>query len=261
MCVCHSVGVDNPSGRGGGDRFAEEAHRLLPAARAVADPSRLRIMLLLAERDATVSDLASTLQLPQPRVSGHLRLLTDAGLVQSARRGRWRYYALRADRTELLLAGLHSAADTAPTHDEPGAGLATDDPERRARRCYDHLAGAAGVQLLDALLRRGWLIPGPNQPQTQPRYTLTESGTQALAERDTDLNQATTTRRVFAYGCADWTERRPHLGGALGHEITATLERAGIITVPRDTRAVTVHAPLTTWLDTDRRHPHPDRVS
>jgi hypothetical protein len=118
---------------------------------------------------------------------------------------------------------------------------------RQGRTCYDHLAGVVGVELLDALLQRGWLeeSAGP-----RPRYHLTSSGRQALQSRDVALPDMQKTRRQFAYSCLDWTERRAHLGGALGAAILQALSASGYVRRHHTSRAVVLPKPITGWLDT-----------
>jgi hypothetical protein len=117
---------------------------------------------------------------------------------------------------------------------------------RQARTCYDHLAGVAGVQLLEALCQRGWLEV---QAGTRPIYQLTSHGIQACAARGVDIVQSRMARRAFAYGCLDWTERRPHLGGALGAAILAAIVAYGAIRREHASRTVGLLKPLTDWLD------------
>ena len=121
-----------------------------------------------------------------------------------------------------------------------------DMPIRHARTCYDHLAGIAGVQLLDALLERRWLAAedGP-----RPRYALTRIGEAALRARGVPLDAAQQARRMFAFGCLDWTERRPHLGGALGAALLHALEEAGVIHRDGMTRTMLLAKPLDAWLN------------
>jgi hypothetical protein len=118
---------------------------------------------------------------------------------------------------------------------------------RQGRTCYDHLAGVVGVELLEVLLRRGWLeeSAGP-----RPRYHLTSSGRQALQGRGVALPDAKKVRRQFAYGCLDWTERRAHLGGALGAAILQALSDSGYVRRDRKSRVVVLRQPITGWLDT-----------
>jgi hypothetical protein len=117
---------------------------------------------------------------------------------------------------------------------------------RQARTCYDHLAGVAGVQLLDALLERHWIEP---QDHGCVGYRLTPQGTAGLAARGVDISHLSKARRSMASDCLDWTERRPHLAGALGAVILATLSTSGFIRRVPGSRTMTVLQPLTRWLD------------
>jgi DNA-binding transcriptional ArsR family regulator len=192
-------------------------------ARVLAHETCVRLVDALGAGETTVTDLASRLGLEQPRVSAHLALLREAGLVDCRAAGRQRLYALRGQGAALALAALRTlAADVAgPTAGgaraaPPGGG----SPIRLARTCYDHLAGVAGVQLLDTLLDRDWL------DRTEGReLRLTDRGAGALAAAGVDLEAAQRSRRAFAIECPDWTERRPHLGGALGASLLAALLR------------------------------------
>ena len=120
---------------------------------------------------------------------------------------------------------------------------------RQARTCYDHLAGVAGVQLLEEVLRRGWLEPAGNEEG----YRLTSLGDWAFANRDIDLAVGRKGRRRFAYGCLDWTERRFHLGGALGAALLNALQAQGAVCRQPGGRAVTLQQRLTHWLDQESR--------
>jgi hypothetical protein len=126
----------------------------------------------------------------------------------------------------------------------------SDLPIRHARTCYDHLAGVAGVHLLDTLLERGWLAPRTIfDDRERTLYDLTRDGETALRARNVDIDTARKARRRFAFACLDWTERRPHLGGALGVAILHALEAAGAIQHDDVSRTVSLHAPLDAWLD------------
>jgi hypothetical protein len=118
-----------------------------------------------------------------------------------------------------------------------------DTPLRRARTCYDHLAGVAGVALLDGMLAHGWLVPRAR------RYAITARGADALLRRGVDLIAADASGRVFARRCVDWTERRPHLAGALGAAVLGRLTRDGVVHRTPRSRVVAVRRPLTGWLD------------
>ena len=105
---------------------------------------------------------------------------------------------------------------------------------RHARTCYDHLAGRLGVTLTDALLNQGYLTEGEQD------FALTESGQIALEKLGLDVGAAQKKKRAFARRCLDWSERRPHLGGALGAALLVYFEEEGIINRVPESRIVTV---------------------
>jgi DNA-binding transcriptional ArsR family regulator len=202
----------------------QEAEAVAAIARALGDETRVRLIDELAAGEATVSDLASRLGLDQPRVSTHLGVLREAGLVEVRPEGRQRAYALRGQVPAMALATLRTltSANGAPTsYRLPGPTVRTlrdTSPLRQARTCYDHLAGVAGVELLDGLLSRSWLDGTDGRD-----LRLTETGARALAAAGVDLDAARRSRRAFAIRCDDWTERRTHLGGALGASLLVAM--------------------------------------
>jgi DNA-binding transcriptional ArsR family regulator len=226
-----------------------EMQAIAESAQALADETRLRLLAILRDGDATVNDLAERVGLAQPRVSTHLAVLRRAGLVSVVTAGRQRTYHIDAERIGAMFAALGGTMATTIMHPtrsaEAARAVERDIPIRQARTCYDHLAGVAGVQLLDALLTRGWLMleDGP-----RPRYRLTPAGETALRARGVDLESARRARRMFAFGCLDWTERRPHLGGALGAAILINLEEAGTIRRDSAGRTIILTQPLDAWL-------------
>jgi hypothetical protein len=123
-----------------------------------------------------------------------------------------------------------------------------NSPIRQARTCYDHLAGVVGVALMDAMMQRDWLEVS-KEAKGRTHFRLTPAGQQALTDRGVDLLPARNTRRMYAYGCVDWTERRFHLGGALGASILDALRTAGVVQQQSGTRVVTMLKPFAGWLD------------
>ncbi len=123
-----------------------------------------------------------------------------------------------------------------------------DSRLRRARTCYGHLAGVAGVALMDKMLGLGWLEEDP-LPASGNRvgYALTLKGLQAMAERGVEFAAKSTGE--FAFGCLDWTERGHHLGGALGRAVTAFLSAQGFVGRATGTREVTLQGSPDLWLD------------
>jgi hypothetical protein len=125
-----------------------------------------------------------------------------------------------------------------------------DEPMRHARSCYDHLAGVAGIQLSEALIRHDWIEPITDQRgRHQPAYALTESGRAALAARGVALPSHDGTKRRFAFACPDWTEPGAHIGGALGAAILDRLVEDGIVTRLPGDRTLILSGDLDAWLD------------
>jgi DNA-binding transcriptional ArsR family regulator len=194
-------------------------------ARVLAHETCIRLIDALTGGEATVSDLACRLDIDQPRVSTHLGLMRDAGLVECQASGRHRVYALRGQEPAMAVATLRTLAASVAGGDPAAPGSAPppagDAPVRRARTCYDHLAGVAGVRLLDELVARGWLAAAAGR-----ELHVSDPGAQALARAGVNLPMARRSRRALAIHCPDWTERRPHLGGALGAALlTAMLDQ------------------------------------
>ena len=125
-----------------------------------------------------------------------------------------------------------------------------DSRLRRARTCYGHLAGVAGVALMDKMISLGWLeedmLPGPSN---RVAYNLSPKGLRAMAERGVEVAAAGNSSGGFAFGCLDWTERRQHLGGALGRAITTFLAEQGFVGRTPGTREVTLSSSPEVWLD------------
>jgi DNA-binding transcriptional ArsR family regulator len=216
-------------------------------AGTLGDPTRLAILAALLEGEATVSDLAARLGLAQPRVSTHLARLRAVGLVSRASMGRHRTYRAETARAKPLLDALYATGPAAVARPSARAGSERrrDTPLRRARTCYDHLAGVAGVELLEALRARGWVRAAGG---SGPGFALTARGERELARRAVDVPGARASRRRFATACLDWTERRPHLGGALGAGILDALCRRTYVRRHARGRDVQIVKPLAGWL-------------
>lgn len=223
--------------------------KLIQFIRALADETRLRILSALCEGQATVTDLVVDLDLPQPRISSHLAVLRQAGLVSVQVAGRQHTYGVDRKRIGAVLAALQSLLPQQdqfpPTSAQAGREVRRNTTLRQGRTCYDHLAGVAGVTLLDGMLRKGWL---ETESTERPRYRVTRQGEQALQSRGVDLDKVKKARRQFAFGCLDWTERRPHLGGALGAAILSSLDHQGYVKRRPASRALTLVQSVENWL-------------
>lgn len=132
------------------------------------------------------------------------------------------------------LEALQRLAKPAPTG---SLGAATAAEQLRfARSCYDHLAGRLGVAITEGLVQRGHLQAEPDA------FSITPSGEQWFASLEIDITCLRTARRGFALQCLDWSERQPHLAGALGAALLARCLDAGWVSRRRGTRALTLTA-------------------
>jgi DNA-binding transcriptional ArsR family regulator len=185
-------------------------------AQALADPLRLAVLHQLMGGPATVSDLASATSATQSNLSNHLALLRERRLVRAERQGRQVVYAVRDATVAELLESLARVAGA-----RPAKATRTTPAIARARTCYDHLAGRLGVGIFDALVAREALFL--TAPVERSRHMAPAGGVvPGPAARDIfgtlgiSLDEVRRAKRRFATACVDWTERRPHLGGALG---------------------------------------------
>jgi DNA-binding transcriptional ArsR family regulator len=212
--------------------------RILALAQALADPLRLAILQRLLEGPASVAVLMAITDAAQSRVSNHLALLRESDLVRRSRLGRQAIYELSNPLVAELVESLVSVADDTSRALRPSAPLVV------ARTCYDHLAGRYGVALFAALVAAGALAYPAATPVGRAGDTaqpaLGPSAETAFGALGVDLAQATRTRRRLAIACVDWTERGPHLGGALGAALWRSLVERGWLLRQPGTREVIV---------------------
>jgi len=188
-------------------------------AALIGDPARANMLTgLMDGRALTVSELAEAAGVSLPTASGHLAKLDAAGLVLARKQGRHRYYQLSDHDVALVLEGLMGLAQrTGAVRTRTGP---RDAALREARICYDHLAGERGVALMSSLVRRGWL-----SCDSEPE--LTEAGRNGFGALGLDITALEAGRRPLCRSCLDWSERRSHLGGALGAALLASIVARG----------------------------------
>jgi len=202
-----------------------EAPGAAAIAQALADPTRFEILERLSNGPAAVSELVSVTGEAQSKVSNHLAVLRDRGLVAATRIGRQRLYEVADPSVGQLVESLVLIAGRGPARVEMSPSLA------RARTCYDHLAGRLGVAIFDALVARR-AIAHPTARYRGP-VELGPVGPRVFDDLGVDLDEARRERRQFATACGDWSERRPHLGGALGAALWArALEQGWVVRKP-----------------------------
>lgn len=206
---------------------------LAQVAASMAEPARARMLCCLMDGHArTATELAAVGEVAASTASAHLARLSAQGLVACVAQGRHRYYRLAGAEVGQALESLLVLAGRPRVRFEPS----TPAPLREARRCYDHLAGHWGVRLHDHALRGGWVVPQPDEPRG---YALTDAGAAALQQLGVDVDAARAARRRrLACACMDWSERRPHLGGALGAAWLQALLGQGWLRAELDSRAL-----------------------
>lgn len=196
-------------------------------AAAIGEPARARMLYSLMDGHArTSTELAIVADVSPSTASVHLHRLTSERLLKVLIQGKHRYYSLEGPNVAAVLEGLSVLAG-------PCKKFVPNTPSRlrAARTCYDHMAGTLGVSLHDRFHALRWLSDG---------YDLTPNGKQAFESLGIDIAETRTLRRRFAYGCLDWSERRPHIGGALGAALlTVALKRKWVIQ-DLDSRALSV---------------------
>jgi DNA-binding transcriptional ArsR family regulator len=177
-------------------------------AALIGDPGRANMLTALMDgRALTASELAGAAGVTIQTGSGHLSQLVESGLLAARKQGRHRYFRLSGpDVAETLEALMGLAQRTGAVRVRTGP---RDAALREARICYDHLAGERGVNLLDGLRHRE-LVEGEQD------VNLTERGRGFFAGLGVDLDHLHKGRRPLCRLCLDWSERRAHLGGALG---------------------------------------------
>jgi DNA-binding transcriptional ArsR family regulator len=206
-------------------------------AALVGDAARANMLdTLMDGRAFTATELAFVARVGAPTASAHLAKLVEARLLSVVKQGRHRYYRLASPLVGRMLEGIMAVAaiETPPRH---RPRTPRDEALLLARTCYDHLAGRLGVAIADSLVAHSRLILNDDAGE------VTQRGVAFL--RGFGLDLAAVPRRnprMFCRPCLDWTERRPHLAGALGALVTRRCFDLGWIERRRDSRAVTITA-------------------
>jgi DNA-binding transcriptional ArsR family regulator len=207
---------------------------------AIADPLRLSVMMYLIRGAASVTEMINHLEVSQSNLSNHLAVLKNAGLIRGKAFGRQKIYELASPEVAQLVELLLNLQHTTPAKKEK-----VIKPIQFARTCYDHLAGKLGVAIFEKLLEKK-AIRFPDEMVMKDRQFFSaelELGIGAekvFGELGIDLSVLKNTRRKFAYGCLDWTEREPHLAGALGASVCDLFLENKWIIKKNGTRAIAV---------------------
>jgi DNA-binding transcriptional ArsR family regulator len=200
------------------------------------------LMSLMDGRALTAGELSRAAGVMPPTASEHLARMFDAGLLAMERQGRHRYYRLAGASVAGQIEGLMALSDKlcpATLKAKPIRTGPRDEAMRRARLCYDHLAGKVAVELAAAMVARGQLELGAEGA------AVTQRGFGFLLSLGIDI--PTTWQRgpesAFCRTCLDWSERRPHIAGTVGRSLYLHFANQGWLRRVNGSRAVEV-APL-----------------
>jgi DNA-binding transcriptional ArsR family regulator len=202
-------------------------------AATIGEPSRARMLFCLVDgRARTSTELAMLADVSPSTASSHLKRLMTEKLVRVSAQGKHRYYSLQGSTVARALEALSVLAG------ESDRQFVTRTPNglRFARTCYDHIAGILGVSLHDRLMELGWLSAASEGNGCE----VTEIGTKAIEALGIDVTAMRLLRRRFAYLCVDWSERRPHLGGAFGAALLKVALTRKWVAQDLDSRALSV---------------------
>ena len=179
-------------------------------ASLVGDPARANMLTaLMTGRALTATELAHQARITPQTASSHLAKLEAGGLIEPEKQGRHRYYRLTGPDVAGVLEGLAGLAERAG-HTRVRTGP-KEPALRRARICYDHLAGDLGVQMLDSMKKQKLVR------QNKQTIELTHEGKRFMAQAlQIDVGTLVHPRRPVCKACLDWSERRHHLAGTLG---------------------------------------------
>jgi DNA-binding transcriptional ArsR family regulator len=210
----------------------KEGPDIAKVAALIGDPARANVLTALMHGKAlTASELSFEAGVTLQTASSHLSKLLDAGLLRARKQGRYKYFSLSNDEVAHVLEWLMGLAANAG-HLRTRTGP-RDTALRKARICYNHLAGDMGTRLFDHLMAKGYLRSRGDH------LDLTERGHAFVREFGIDVDALEGKRSPLCRECLDWSERRSHLAGSLGRAFLSRLEELGWARRNRGTRVVT----------------------
>lgn len=186
-------------------------------------------------RARTSTELAIVAEVSPSTASVHLQRLMKHRLVRVLAQGKHRYYSLEGPNVAAALEALSVLAGGTRQAFIPN----TPGPLRAARTCYDHIAGALGVALHDRVRAMGWLMEASGDANS---YDVTPCGAKGLEALGVDVAATRLLRRRFLFACVDWSERRPHLGGAVAAALLKVALKRKWVTQDLDSRILSVTA-------------------
>jgi DNA-binding transcriptional ArsR family regulator len=202
-------------------------------ASLIGDPARANMLAALMDgRALTATELGLVAGVAPSTASGHLAKLTDGKLVTASSSGRHRYFRLASPSVAHVLENLMAFAADGPPRHRPKSRC--DEAMARARTCYDHLAGRLGVALADSFAAREQIL------LDEEGGLVTDAGRAFLSELGVELESRKGSRRPVCRPCLDWSERRWHIGGAVGAALARRCFELGWTERQKHGRAVAI---------------------
>ncbi|WMN62061.1 winged helix-turn-helix domain-containing protein (plasmid) [Pseudoalteromonas xiamenensis] len=175
----------------------------------LGDTARSKMLTaLMSGKALTATELSLEADITPQTASSHLLKLVEGELLIVRKQGRHKYFQLKSTEVAELIERMLNISALV-SHPRIATGP-KNERLRKARICYDHLAGELGVKLFDALVKKGWLI------ETHTKLTLTATGLEFFSKIGVDFKSLNLSRRPICKACLDWSERRSHLAGSLG---------------------------------------------
>ncbi len=209
-------------------------------AALAGDPGRAGMLHALMDgRALTASELARVAGITPQTASVHLARMAEAGLLSVVKQGRHRYHRLASATVARMMESIMEVASGAAAKRQPLSVGPRDAALRAARTCYDHLAGRLSVALADAL------VTGGQVELSDDAGLVTEAGIELFGRVGIDIDalielSGKRSTRVLCRPCLDWSERRPHIAGAVGAALCAHSLTKNWIRRVDGTRAVTI---------------------
>lgn len=205
---------------------------LVEFGRMIGHESRVQILLaLMGGKALPAGELAFRAGVTNQTASSHLNDLQRAGMITKRKCGRFHYFEISSNEFANILEALAVNLPKPKTQD---AKSAISPNLKKARLCYDHLAGEVGVAISDRLVQVGALV------LQEDRYALPKDGHPIYDSLVIDLNAVVSKRRKTCPRCLDWSERLTHVAGSLGAAIADELLTRKFIVRSRDDRSVSV---------------------
>jgi DNA-binding transcriptional ArsR family regulator len=214
---------------------------LAGTAALIGDPTRAGILVTLMDgRALTAGELAGAAGVTPATASGHLSRMLEAGLLALERQGRHRYYRIASASVGNLVESMMAVTGelkTVASRCKPVSTGPRDLALRRARLCYDHLAGEVAVGMADSMVARGQIAFGEDGGMVTGEgiVFLASIGVHLLPEHSARAGAS-----AFCRPCLDWSERRKHVAGEVGRALLAAFLKKGWIRNPTSGRAVTI---------------------